>query len=457
VPRQAPEVSPQQRELLERWLSSRATPPSVSRRARIVLLAGAGGSNREVARRLGVSCSTVSLWLRRFEEGGAWALTETKPGRGRKPKISQAKVNAIVKAGVEGEPRRLASCRAVAKEHGVSPASVHRLWEVNGIRTRRRGTPVGNAPGMQLAGLYLGPPDRLVALDLKAVSRDSRSNPLRTQNAARPAAAALPDAQVRLDSLFKSLRDLDGSVVGRLLPRHRRHDLLAFLRALDQAVQAKRSLHLIIDSRDEHLDETIRSWVAARPRFDTYAASGSDWLDIVEQFIRRFGERGDLAWCEESLAAAIETFLADPQRQTAPFTWIAARAVRAVHATPPNDGGVSSRITRDRTRSTERRAARNQTRNSTTAARRSLCQRYLLQRYVFHGDVEAAIRDLIVLSRRDPAQHRALVGRDLPYSARTYRRYWQLIDHEEREFAARCRKAGKTDLDYSAWGQLMYH
>ncbi|MDQ3097976.1 MAG: helix-turn-helix domain-containing protein, partial [Chloroflexota bacterium] len=80
-------VSDEERTLLERWVSAQKTPQSVALRARIVLKAGEGESNSAIARALGVSRPTVILWRSRFAKDGTAALTETKPGRGRKPTI----------------------------------------------------------------------------------------------------------------------------------------------------------------------------------------------------------------------------------------------------------------------------------------------------------------------------------------------------------------------------------
>src|SRR5438046_9898529 len=97
-------ISEGERVLLERWAGAQKTPQSVALRARIVLAAAAGESNSEIARTLGVSRPTVILWRSRFADGGAQALTETKPGRGSKTKISAEKVTALVQAATTTTP-----------------------------------------------------------------------------------------------------------------------------------------------------------------------------------------------------------------------------------------------------------------------------------------------------------------------------------------------------------------
>ena len=97
-------VSTEQRLVLERWVAAQGTPQSVAMRARLVLAAAAGESNSEIARRLSVSRPTVIMWRTRFAAGGPAALTEVRPGRGRKPTISAAKVKAIVAATTQTTP-----------------------------------------------------------------------------------------------------------------------------------------------------------------------------------------------------------------------------------------------------------------------------------------------------------------------------------------------------------------
>jgi DNA-binding CsgD family transcriptional regulator len=63
-------LSDRQRSQLRAVVRSRRSTPRGRQRARIVLGAGAGRSNRELAAELGCSEDTVSLWRSRFVEGG---------------------------------------------------------------------------------------------------------------------------------------------------------------------------------------------------------------------------------------------------------------------------------------------------------------------------------------------------------------------------------------------------
>ena len=67
---------------LQSMVRSRSMPHSLVRRARIILRSGDGQSNREVARRCGVSAPAVGHWRRRYQERGLAGLhDELRPGR----------------------------------------------------------------------------------------------------------------------------------------------------------------------------------------------------------------------------------------------------------------------------------------------------------------------------------------------------------------------------------------
>src|SRR2546427_4561137 len=186
-------VSEEQRAVLERWVAAHSTPQGVAVRARMVLLASEGVSNSAIARGLAVSRPTVILWRSRFAEGGTAALTETKPGRGRKPTISAAKIKAIVQATTQTTPAGQThwSCRSMAKAQGVSPATVQRIWDAHGLRPHRvRTFKLSNDPRFtekltDVVGLYLNPPERAIVLcvdeksQIQALDRTQASLPMK--------------------------------------------------------------------------------------------------------------------------------------------------------------------------------------------------------------------------------------------------------------------------------------
>lgn len=110
-------------------------PARVALRARIVLMAASGATNREIAARLGTSPPTVALWRRRYEIAGAEGLQDQpRPGRPRSTATARSHVHIdggvdqLLAAAARTISRRgFAATRVadIAAEAGVSPGTVH--------------------------------------------------------------------------------------------------------------------------------------------------------------------------------------------------------------------------------------------------------------------------------------------------------------------------------------------
>jgi transposase len=331
-------ISGDERALLERWAAAQKTPQSVALRARIVLLAAAGESNSKIARTLNVSRPTAILWRRRFAEGGAQALTETKPGRGRKPTISAAKIKAIVQATTQTRPpgQTQWSCRTMAKAQAVSPATVQRIWDAHGLKPHRvRTFKLSNDPRFSekltdVVGLYLNPPEKAIVLcvdeksQIQALDRTQASLPMK-----RGRAGTMTHDYKRngTTTLFAALSMLDGSVVGQCLPRHRHQEFLKFLRHLDREFPGPLELHLIVDNYRTHKHANVDAWLAKHPRFHLhFIPTSSSWLNLVERWFRELTDkaiRRGVFHSVPDLIDAIEAFLAAHNEDPKPFVWTA--------------------------------------------------------------------------------------------------------------------------------------
>src|SRR3974377_1803931 len=79
-------ISEADREQLSALVRSRSMPHVGVRGAPVVLWSGQGQSNREVARRCGVTAPAVSHWRRRYQERGLAGLHDgLRPGGPRTP------------------------------------------------------------------------------------------------------------------------------------------------------------------------------------------------------------------------------------------------------------------------------------------------------------------------------------------------------------------------------------
>ncbi len=185
-------ISDSQREVLERLARSGTAAHRDVQRARVLLLAGEGEANTRIAARAGVSATTVKAWRERFADEGLKGLAGVRPGRGRKPQISEQKIAAIVHATLHETPQGEThwSCRTMARAHAVSPATVQRIWFARGLKPHRVKTfKLSNDKRFEeklvdVVGLYLNPPENAIVLcmdeksQIQALDRSQPSLPI---------------------------------------------------------------------------------------------------------------------------------------------------------------------------------------------------------------------------------------------------------------------------------------
>ena len=331
-------LSDETRRTLRGWDRAPGTPQGVALRARIILLAEAGASNRSIAAQLGVARPTVLLWRRRFAETGLMALTKIEEGRGRKPQIPASKVEEIVHATIHTKPPGEThwSCRTMARAQGVSPATVQRIWDAHGLQPHRVKTFKLSTDKRfsekltDVVGLYLNPPDKAMVLcvdeksQIQALDRTQASLPIK-----RGRAGTMTHDYKRhgTTTLFAALNLLEGKVIGSCLPRHRHQEFLFFLRKLDREFSPDLDLHLVVDNYGTHTHPKVKAWLEKHPRFQLhFVPTSSSWLNLIERWFREITQkrirRGVFTSVSE-LIAAIEDYLRVYNENPRPFVWTA--------------------------------------------------------------------------------------------------------------------------------------
>jgi transposase len=114
-------------DVLFRWSRGAATPRRLAVRSRIVLLHLHGMTGAQIRRCIGVSATTVRLWVGRFERGGAAALARETPGRGRKRAVPPSLMREeLQRSGLLKDDGTAVSLRKAAARLGVSATAVWR-------------------------------------------------------------------------------------------------------------------------------------------------------------------------------------------------------------------------------------------------------------------------------------------------------------------------------------------
>jgi len=161
-------------------------------RARIVLRSAEGAPIERIADELGVAVMTVKLWRRRYATAGLAGLADA-PRPGHPPTYTREDRDRLVALTLGPSPDGTThwSVRRMARQTGMSPSTVHRIWAELGYKPHRTETfkfstdPDLAAKVRDVVGLYLDPPDGAVVLcvdektGIQALDRTQPQLPMR--------------------------------------------------------------------------------------------------------------------------------------------------------------------------------------------------------------------------------------------------------------------------------------
>ncbi len=328
-------LTPDDRGILERWTGRRKTAQALALRARIVLLAGGGMTNGQVAEALGVTRATVGKWRARFLRSGVdGLLDEPRPGAPRS--ITDEEVERVVTLTLGEKPRDAThwSTRSLARRTGLSQSAVSRIWRAFALQPHRSETfklssdPLFIEKVRDIVGLYLNPPDRALVLcvdEKSQIQALDRSQPLLPMRPGQVERRTHDYVRHGTTSLFAALNAKTGEVLAQCHKRHRSVEFRTFLDAIDRAVPQELDVHLILDNYQTHKTQLIRNWLAKRPRFHLhFTPTSASWLNMVERWFAALTEkqiRRGVHRSTRELEHAIERFVAVTNQDPKPFVW----------------------------------------------------------------------------------------------------------------------------------------
>ena len=326
------------RQELERWVSAHRTPQQVAQRCRIILAAAKGQRDKDIAKSMEINSKTVALWRQRFCGEGPDCLWEVAAGRGRKPQLTAGKIEDIINATLQTRPAGATHwrCRTMAEAHGVSKATINRIWQSHGLQPHRiKPFKLSRDPRFLekltvVVGLYLNPPEKALVLcvdeksQIQALDRTQPGLPLK-----RGRCGTMTHDYKRngTTTLFAALELAQGKVIGECFARHRHQEFLKFLKRLDAEFPVEMKLHLVMDNYGTHKHPRVQSWLQRHPRFiPHFVPTSSSWLNLVERW---FGEltgkriRRGVFVSVADLVAAIEEYLVAWNANPNTFIWTA--------------------------------------------------------------------------------------------------------------------------------------
>lgn len=180
-----------------------------------------------------------------------------------------------------------------------------------------------------IVGLYMNPPTHAVVLcvdEKSQIQALERSQPLLPMRPGQPERRTHDYLRHGTTTLFAALDVATGKVIGECYSRHRSREFLRFLRTIDQEVPEELDVHLILDNYSTHKTPTVQRWLAKRPRFHVhYTPTYSSWLNLVERWFGLLSQRKIKRASHRStneLERDIRDFLQCTNEHPKPFIWI---------------------------------------------------------------------------------------------------------------------------------------
>ena len=300
-----------------------------------MLAAADGGTNTELAERLGLAITTVRRWRNRFVVDRLdGLLDEPRPGRPRV--VGDEQIAELITTTLESTPSDAThwSTRSMAQHLGLSQSMVSRVWRAFGLAPHKQDSwklskdPLFVEKVRDVVGLYLDPPERAVVLcvdEKTQIQALNRTAPVFPMLPGTPARASHDYVRHGTSSLYAALDLTTGKVIGSLHARHRSQEFLAFLKKIDAEVPADLDCHVVLDNASTHKTPAVKRWLTSHPRFVLhFTPTSSSWLNLVERWFSelttkklRRGTHTSVRQLNADIRTWIDTWNDNPR----PYVW----------------------------------------------------------------------------------------------------------------------------------------
>jgi len=317
-------VSSRQRQRLEQLVRDQQSVRKLVFRASIVLGVADGKSNSQLARELRTSRPTVIHWRKRFGEDGIGGLRDM-PRCGRRKTITAVQVAAIKAAAVRPTPTgERWTTRALARDQGVSHATVFQIWK-SCAPQRRRWDKLRFTIVRDMVGLFVNSPEAAVVF----VGERNRQFPIPDEaNQAQALQRRVPPRTMarykRDNSSLVSILDLLGEP--NIRPRQQDRQLKAFLHFLnflDRRISKRRDVHLVATNTEIRKHPKVQEWFSAHLRFHVhYPRSGARWSSVIATWLSEMS-RETLTLSATRNVHELLRYIKNQVDACWPFLWIA--------------------------------------------------------------------------------------------------------------------------------------
>ena len=333
------EMSTADREALESMARSQTLPHRKVVQSKALLRLADGCSVRSTAAELGTYPNTIARWRDRYRAGGVDAVGVIAPGRGRKPEIDPAVIEAIVDDTLHTVPDDGSTAwttRSMADRHGVGKDTVARLWRARRLRPWQVDTfKLSNDPNFEaklvdVVGLYMDPPERAVVFSfdektqVQALDRTQPSLPMKP---GRGRSMTHDYRRHGTVDLFAAMNVATGEVLTQTRRKHTGDDVLAFFKWIDLHTPRDLDVHVVLDNLSAHKSAPVRTWLEhpKRARWHLhFTPTSASWVNLIENWFSLLTKKrltNSTFTSVAQLVEAIEDWTSHWNDDPKPFVW----------------------------------------------------------------------------------------------------------------------------------------
>jgi transposase len=328
-------LSEEETKALQEWSRRGKSEQRLVERARIILLAGEGRSNVQIAQRLKTRTARVSKWRQRFGAKRLSGLGDAERS-GKPAKYAQSTERRVLALLDEPPPKGYAQWNGRLLAEALLDISKDQVWRIlrrhDICLERRRSWCISTDPefgpkAADIVGLYLNPPENalVIAVDEKPSIQalERAQGYLRLPNGRAVSGFSHGYKRHGTTTLFAALEITTGQVKTAHYTRRRRREFLDFMNEL-MAEHPNREIHVVLDNLNTHKPKQDR-WLQRHPHVQLhFTPTYSSWLNQVEcwfSILSRQALRGASFTSPRQLRQAIDDFVSVYNQTAAPFEW----------------------------------------------------------------------------------------------------------------------------------------
>lgn len=329
------ELGGEERRALEAIVRSPTSEQRMVTRARVVLLAGEGLPNRQIAPLVGLSAQKVGQWRERFAERRLDGLCDLpRPGAPRRyghDKRVEVFKTACAPAP-EGETHW--TVRSLAETVGVGKSQTQAILAEADLKPHQVRSWLTSLDAdfdtkrADVCGLYLDPPQNAIVVSIDEKTSIQARQPIRKDIQIAPGRPVRREFEYKrhgVQALLAALLVHSGKVIGGVYDRNTRVEFTDFLQRLEHEIPTGKHVHAILDNLQVHKTPEVKAWLAQHPRWTFhFTPTHASWLNQIELFFsilsRRLLRRGVFT-SKTDLKTQLLAFIERYNPTAKPFAW----------------------------------------------------------------------------------------------------------------------------------------